>query len=281
MSNILKIKHGNSPPQSENLENYELGYSISDKGLYTKDENNEIVHLNKTLSYEDIFNLLYPINSIYFTADKNFNPNEVEGWVGTWEKISGYYLYLDEENTGDTAGSLQNPLGLEIEDHILSEGNMPAHTHTLNNIIVNGASAGTPSGSIRGTANASGSHSHSDTFSISEAGNHRHGIPTVITTTTSGRVPSGNELQWRAWSDLQTDSGGAHTHTLTGSVSSANIDVSISGSSFNFSGNSLSEHTHTASGSIDTSGSNMPVEHNVTTNLDLPRFNILCWKRIS
>ena len=43
MSNIIKIKHGNSPPTTDNLENYELGYA--NKGLYIKD-NNQIIHLN-------------------------------------------------------------------------------------------------------------------------------------------------------------------------------------------------------------------------------------------
>ena len=43
MSNIIKIKHGNSPPTTDNLENYELGYA--NKGLYIKD-NNQIIQLN-------------------------------------------------------------------------------------------------------------------------------------------------------------------------------------------------------------------------------------------
>lgn len=43
MSNIIKIKHGDSAPTVNNLENYELGYA--DKGLYIKD-NNKIIQLN-------------------------------------------------------------------------------------------------------------------------------------------------------------------------------------------------------------------------------------------
>ena len=43
MGNIIKIKHGNSPPTTNNLENYELGYA--NKGLYIKD-NNQIIQLN-------------------------------------------------------------------------------------------------------------------------------------------------------------------------------------------------------------------------------------------
>ena len=53
MSNIITIKHGNNPPITENLENYELGYAKSNKGLYIKDENNGIVHLNDTSKIEE------------------------------------------------------------------------------------------------------------------------------------------------------------------------------------------------------------------------------------
>ena len=36
MSNIITIKHGNNPPITGNLENYELGYAKNNKGLYIK-----------------------------------------------------------------------------------------------------------------------------------------------------------------------------------------------------------------------------------------------------
>ena len=53
MSNIITVKHGTNPPITENLENYELGYAKSNKGLYIKDENNGIVHLNDTSKIEE------------------------------------------------------------------------------------------------------------------------------------------------------------------------------------------------------------------------------------
>ena len=45
MSNIITIKHGTNPPITENLENYELGYAKSNKGLYIKDENNVLIRI--------------------------------------------------------------------------------------------------------------------------------------------------------------------------------------------------------------------------------------------
>lgn len=51
MGNIIKIKHGNSIPIPENLENYELGYA--QKGLYIKD-NDQIICLNDADSLQGI-----------------------------------------------------------------------------------------------------------------------------------------------------------------------------------------------------------------------------------
>ena len=51
MGNIIKIKHGNSIPIPENLENYELGYA--QKGLYIKD-NGQIICLNGADSLQGI-----------------------------------------------------------------------------------------------------------------------------------------------------------------------------------------------------------------------------------
>ena len=283
MSNIIKIKHGSNPPTSDNIDSYELGFSESDNGLYTKKSNEEVVKLNETIQMSSIFDILYPVNSIYFTSDKNFNPNEAENWYGTWEKISGYYLYLDEENTGDFAGDAENPFSVQIEDHILDEGMMPLHTHNLSGITIDGASAGTPTGTISGdiSGDLRASHSHTIKGTATSAGSHRHGMPEVITTSSTGRVQAGTNRHWTNSSSLSTDYGGSHTHTLSASVASAT--VTISGSDFDFSGsftgNPMEDHTHSASGSVDYSGNNNPISHTVNSELNIPRFNILCWRR--
>ena len=270
MSNIIKIKSGDSPPTSENLDISELGYAKSNKGLYIKDNSGEVIHLNDSISYENIFNL-----------------NETTNWYGVWEKISGYYLYLDDENTGDFAGDIENPFSVEIQDHILDETTMPPHTHNLNNINIDGASAGTPSGSVSGNigGSSSASHSHSLSGTATSGGRHRHGMPEVITTSSSSnaRASAGTNRYWTNSSSLSTDYDGSHTHTLSGTANSTS--VTIYGSDFDlnasFSGNTLPEHTHTASGSVDSSGEGNAISHEVVSELNIPRFNIICWKRVS
>lgn len=291
MSNIIKIKSGDSPPTSENLDVSELGYAKSNKGLYIKDNSGEVIHLNDSISYENIFNLLYPINSIYFTADKTFNPNETTNWYGVWEKISGYYLYLDDENTGDFAGDIENPFSVEIQDHILDETTMPPHTHNLNNINIDGTSAGTPSGSVSGRigGSSSASHSHFLSGTATSSGSHSHSVSysaggQVKTNGTRGvqHANSSSGYYYQSAS-LTINSAGSHTHTLSGTAKSTS--VTIDGSDFNlnasFSGNTLPEHTHTASGSVDSSGEGNAISHEVVSELNIPRFNIICWKRVS
>lgn len=46
MSNVIKIKHGTNPPDAGVLEEYELGYSNSNGGLYLGQGENEPIHLN-------------------------------------------------------------------------------------------------------------------------------------------------------------------------------------------------------------------------------------------
>lgn len=286
MSNIIKIKSGDNPPAPENLDVNELGYAKSNKGLYTKDNSGEVIHLNDGISYENIFNLLYPINSIYFTADKTFNPNETMNWYGVWEKISGYYLYLDDENTGDFAGDIENPFSVEIQDHVLDETTMPPHTHNLNSINIDGASAGTPSGNVSGNigGSSSASHSHSLSGTATSSGSHRHSYGHNVIAYDAGGGWGARGTYYSFSSQVpSTSSAGSHTHTLSGTAKSTS--VTIDGSDFDlnasFSGNTLPEHTHTASGSVDFSGEGNAISHEVVSELNIPRFNIICWKRVS
>lgn len=56
-----------------------------------------------SLNNENIFNLIYPIGSIYETSDTNFNPANV--WGGTWKRITGKVIVGVDENDSDFASS--------------------------------------------------------------------------------------------------------------------------------------------------------------------------------
>lgn len=105
MSNIVKIKHGATPPNSENLDNFELGYAGSDKGLYTKNENDEIIHLNDTSAIEkditDIKNSLENVSGIVVGTTEPENTGAL--WIDTNDdgsgNTSGIAKYYDENSS--------------------------------------------------------------------------------------------------------------------------------------------------------------------------------------
>ena len=82
-----------------------------------KQNADDIEEINTTL-----FNLVYPIGSIYETSDDNFNPNSSFG--GTWIKIEGKFLLASSTDytIGDTGGNAT---------HTLTINEMPSHQHAL------------------------------------------------------------------------------------------------------------------------------------------------------
>lgn len=100
MSNIITIKHGTNPPITENLENYELGYAKSNKGLYIKDENNGIVHLNDTSKIEeDISKINTKLENVSGIVVSDTEPENTGAlWIDTSNpEESGLAKYYDTE----------------------------------------------------------------------------------------------------------------------------------------------------------------------------------------
>ena len=73
-----------------------------------------------------LFDLIYPVGSIYYTNNANFSPNV--SFNGTWEQIKDVFL-LAAGNTyvGGTSGGEAT--------HTLTIQEMPSHTHSINKAI--------------------------------------------------------------------------------------------------------------------------------------------------
>lgn len=91
--------------------------NLNKMDIQIKQNADDIEEINTTL-----FNLIYPIGSIYETSNADFNPNTSFG--GTWEKIEGKFLLASSEDytIGDTGGSAT---------HTLTIREMPSHQHQL------------------------------------------------------------------------------------------------------------------------------------------------------
>lgn len=108
----------------------------------------------------------------------------------------------------------------------LTTNELPAHTH-----------------SVTGTAASAGNHTHGNTFAIESVAAHTHEV-NAVPSDDSVVYERGPDYGWNAYGaregggdNAKAESAGAHTHTLSGSVSPGG------------------SHTHTVTGTIGSTGS--------------------------
>lgn len=104
---------------------------------------------------EEIFNVIYPVGSIYMSAN-NVNPATLFG--GTWQKIEGRFMLASGSgyNLGGTGGS--------------ANATIPSHTHNVTGTVAN-----------------NGSHKHNGSTTL-EAGYHTHKYESSEITTRNARA---------------------------------------------------------------------------------------------
>lgn len=105
-----------------------------------------------------------PIGSIYLTVS-NDNPSKWFG--GTWEKMSGGYLYACVNSIGNSSYT-----GSSTQPHTLTINEMPSHNHRHRQWLMNGPSSG---GNHYGFDYRAGYGTAIDTDSYSDSGEVRYG----------------------------------------------------------------------------------------------------------
>lgn len=110
---------------------------------------------NHTHPASDTINLVYPVGSIYISANST-NPGTLFG-TGTWERVKDRFLLAagDDYTAGDTGGEAE---------HTLTVAEMPSHRHTTNSY----AHYYTDSGSY--SINSSGGRTGIDQLTTTYAG---------------------------------------------------------------------------------------------------------------
>lgn len=81
----------------------------------------------------DLLNYIYPVGTVYETADASFDPNTA--WGGTWVEISGKFLLASSSShaVGQTGGAetkSYTPSGT-VGGHTLTVQEIPAHKHSV------------------------------------------------------------------------------------------------------------------------------------------------------
>lgn len=95
-------------------------------------ENSTVLRKNKIIADDinqiknAINNLIYPVGSIIFNDDPNFDPNILYG--GTWTNLKGVCVVGFDQNDSDF-----NQLGkiLGEKEHTLTVDQMPSHSHNI------------------------------------------------------------------------------------------------------------------------------------------------------
>lgn len=95
-----------------------------------KENNVKYLNVNGNLKINDvnIFDLIYPVGSIYISLN-NTNPGTLFG--GTWQRIWGYYLYSNEPTGDSLLGQTFGSFTTEAHTLTASESGLPQHTHQL------------------------------------------------------------------------------------------------------------------------------------------------------
>lgn len=74
----------------------------------------------------NIFDLLYPIGTIYETSNADFNPSET--WGGVWDRIVGKVIVGVDESDEDFCNSQMSGGSKNVA---LKESEMPSHRHSF------------------------------------------------------------------------------------------------------------------------------------------------------
>lgn len=259
------------------------------------DSTGKAVAQNNSFDTSTIFKLIYPIGSIYLSTSPT-NPGTI--FTGTsWEAYAqgktiigvdtGDSDFNEAEKTGGTK-TISLAHTHTTSGHALTTSEMPSHTHSI------------------GSHTHSMTHSHSDTFSTSSSGSHRHslsdcqtgaegptgsvkvmGYGTGTSTTGSGLTLSNhqNTLAYpssgASWGYVTLNINGWHVHELIGSTASdGSHSHTISGSVSQYSGS-----TGSASGTTGSAGSGNAHSHGNTgsalsdQNILGPYITCYIWRR--
>ena len=113
--------------KGRDLENKDLILKVSNVGLIqivdVADLQEQINNINNNFN-KNVFDFIYPVGSIIYNEDENFNPNAVFG--GTWEKIKGKMIFGYDEGDDDFS-SLKKTGGSKTHTQTIDE--MPRHNH--------------------------------------------------------------------------------------------------------------------------------------------------------
>ena len=218
---LIAIQNLKDSNQALIASNEELTTKVSDLEETIKNINNNGIGTINAL------NKIYPVGSIYISTNLKTAEEVKENLGGEWESYG-----IDRVLRGTTGEANQTGGNSNVS---LTTANLPSHSHSY-----------TPAGTVTSTFTGSkvnttsaGAHTHTVSGTAASAGAHTHVYDYP------NKVNHGDWDNWAklygfvfdgSWSQYNTTSAGAHTHTISGRT-----------------GGASSNHTHqvTAAGTVE------------------------------
>ena len=159
-----------------------------------------ITETSNGIEVRDVLNAAYPVGSIYMSVAST-SPAELFG--GTWERITGRFLLAATDNGaegGNSNASIKPGYTGGEASHVITTGEMAAHTHGQKSLTGTWRFRDTASGNHDMILNSWGiaSHSHATAWSgthdkqaVSSQGNNYYNDASVNATHTHDSVGSG------------------------------------------------------------------------------------------
>lgn len=148
--------------KGKDLENKDLILKVSNVGLIqivdVADLQEQINNINNNFN-KNVFDFIYPVGSIIYNEDENFDPNTVFG--GTWEKIKGKMVF-GYDDADDDFSTLKKTGG--SKEHTQTINEMPQHNHE---VTYNTTS---PGSNVRGTVLLANAQTEQK-FPVTDVGN--------------------------------------------------------------------------------------------------------------
>lgn len=126
-------------------------------GLSVMGKYNETAGGKLQIAGVNIFDLIYPVGSIYISTN-NTSPATLFG-VGTWERMSGGFLYGTSGNsasTGNGTGTSTGEYTGNTGSHAITWNEMPSHTHDRGTMEISGSFRTRPMTNDSNVAEAAG-----------------------------------------------------------------------------------------------------------------------------
>lgn len=215
----------------------------------------------------NIFNMMYPIGSIYMSTLPN-NPSETFG--GSWVAWGNGKVPVGVDSAQTEFDTVEKTGGAKT--NVLNADNIPAHTHPLSLTSGSTTASGTIGSESLSTSSA-GSHSHSP--SGSDSNKNRF-------VTARGATSTSSTYKLGSWS---TNGPDIPTNGDTGSGSNDYFSTTTSTTSAGSHSHSIASHNHTFTGTAHSHSISGNTSVNTTTNTAInniqPYITCYMWKRVA